>query len=230
MAKDTFYFSHDYNVRNDAKIKKLLSKHKYEGYGIFWAIIEDLYNNANALPLDYDTIAYDLRADKKVVESIIKDFDLFVFEGVIFGSLSVQKRLEERNSKSVKARESALKRWNKDANALPPQSEPNAIKERKGKEINKSKVIKIQIRESVFLSEIEVIKLQEFYLTQYDNALDILNNYKMSSGKKYKSDYHAMLGWVSKRITETLPEKGKIEKIANAGQEVAEYFKNRKHE
>ena len=44
MAKETFYFSHDYNARNDIKIKKLILKHGFCGYGIFWAIIEDLYN------------------------------------------------------------------------------------------------------------------------------------------------------------------------------------------
>lgn len=138
MSKDTFYFTHDYNTRNDEKIKALLFKHGLLGYGVFWAIIEDLYNNANALQLDCERIAFELRSDKIIVESVIKDFGLFTFEGSIFGSHSVQKRLEERLSKSTKARESAFKRWNKDsvdANALPPQSEGNAIKEKKVKEI-----------------------------------------------------------------------------------------------
>ena len=43
--KDTFYFPHDYNSRTDEKIKLLIRKHGIEGYGIFWAIVEDLYNN-----------------------------------------------------------------------------------------------------------------------------------------------------------------------------------------
>lgn len=136
--KDTFYFSHDYNARNDIKIKRLIAKHNYLGYGLFWAIIEDLYNNANALPLDYDCIAFDLRADVETVKSIINDFDLFTQEDGFFGSLSIQKRLDERNTKSQKARESALNRWNKserNANALQTQSDSNAIKERKVKEI-----------------------------------------------------------------------------------------------
>lgn len=138
MAKDTFYFSHDYNSRNDVKIKKLLAKHGMLGYGVFWAVIEELYNNANALPTDYDTISFDLRIDKNVLQSVINDFDFFVFNGDFFGSTSVQKRLEERNAKSVKARKSAFNRWNKNkenANALQPHYECNAIKERKEKEI-----------------------------------------------------------------------------------------------
>jgi len=138
MNKETFYFSHDYNSRNDVKIKKLLSKHGLLGYGIFWAIIEELYNNTNVLPLDYDTISYDLRIDKSVLISVINDYDLFVFDGNTFGSLSVERRLKERDERSHKARQSVLKRWNKakeDTNVLPPNNEPNTIKEIKGNEI-----------------------------------------------------------------------------------------------
>lgn len=143
MAKDTFYFSHDYNARNDIKIKKLISKHGLIGYGIYWALIEDLYNNTNVLHLDYDCISYDLRVEKNLVESIINEFDLFQIEGNIFGSLSVQRRLEQRNEKSVKARESVLKRWNKDkddTNVLPTNYEPNTIKERKRKESKENSI------------------------------------------------------------------------------------------
>lgn len=141
MPKDTFYFTHDYNTRNDVKIKHLLQKYGMQGYGIFWAIVEDLYNNANALPLDYECIAFDLRVEKETVQSVIHDFGLFVIENNQFGSLSVQKRLEERNLKSLKAQQSAFKRWNRgsnnndsNANALQRQSDSNAIKESKEKE------------------------------------------------------------------------------------------------
>lgn len=137
MAKDTFYFSHDYNSRNDIKIKKLIAKHGYLGFGIFWAIVEDLYNNANALPTDYDCIAYELRSTEEVIKSIINDFELFVIKDGFFGSMSIENRLNERNAKSLKARESANLRWSKvkfDANALQTQSDCNAIKESKVKE------------------------------------------------------------------------------------------------
>jgi hypothetical protein len=142
MAKDTFYFSHDYNARNDAKIKKLLSKHGYLGYGLFWAIIEDLYNNTNVLRLDYDSISFDLRCEINTIKSIINDFDLFVFEGETFGSLSVQKRLEERNAKSESARKSVLKRWEnkeKNTNVLQTHYDSNTIKESKVKESKENK-------------------------------------------------------------------------------------------
>jgi hypothetical protein len=155
MAKDTFYFSHDYNSRNDEKIKFLIRKHGITGYGLFWAIIEDLYNNANALRTDYEGIAYDYRLDSEFVKSVINDFGLFVFDGETFGSLSVQKRLDERDSKSVKARESASKRWT-NANAMQSQCEGNAIKERKVKEIKEKKVNKG--KEIVFPFDSEIFK------------------------------------------------------------------------
>jgi len=135
--KDTFYFSHDYNARTDPKIKRLMAKHGMTGYGIYWAIIEDLYNNANALQTDCESIAYDLRVDSEIIKSIIFDFDLFKIDGEIFSSLSIQRRLDDRNEKSEKARKSAEYRWNKkleNANAMRTQSDGNAIKERKGKE------------------------------------------------------------------------------------------------
>jgi hypothetical protein len=40
MAKDAFYFSHDYNARNDEKILELRSTYGAEGYGIFWMVVE----------------------------------------------------------------------------------------------------------------------------------------------------------------------------------------------
>jgi hypothetical protein len=142
MSKDSFYFSHDYNSRTDDKIKKLIRFHGMEGYGIFWSIIENLYNNANAMQSDYEGIAYELRTTADIVEHIINDYELFCIEDGYFGSESVARRLEERNSKSETARQSAFKRWDKnkaDANAMQTHSKGNAIKERKVKDIKENK-------------------------------------------------------------------------------------------
>jgi len=135
MGKDTFYFTHDYNSRQDEKIKQLIRQYGLLGYGIFWAIVEDLYNNANALRTDYKGIAYDLHSDEITIKSIINDFGLFIIDDGYFGSLSIERRLNERLEKSKKARDSALCRWNKvkaNANAMQTQCEGNARKESKG--------------------------------------------------------------------------------------------------
>lgn len=207
MPKDTFYFSHDYNSRNDEKIKKLIRKHGMQGYGIFWAIVEELYNNANALHLDYDGIAFDLRTESDIIKSVLHDFDLFVFNGDNFGSLSVQNRINNRQDKSQKARDSAYSRWNKnkiDANALQTQSDSNAIKERKGKEIKgkESKENKPSIDEFLSFCKDDMIKngmnfsLYEYSLKSKFSSW-VENNWKDGNNKPIKS-------WKSK-IRNTIP-------------------------
>lgn len=86
------------------------------GYGIFWSIVEDLYNNSNQLMLDYEGIAYDLRSDIDTIKSIINDFDLFMIEDNMFGSKSIENRIQERSEKSSKARTSALSKWGNNTN------------------------------------------------------------------------------------------------------------------
>ncbi len=195
MPKDTFYFSHDYNARNDEKIKRLIRKHGMVGYGIFWSIVEDLYNNANALRTDYEGIAYDLRTDCDIVASVVSDFDLFIFNGDFFGSNSVQERLDQRNNKSESARKSASYRW-ENANALQTQSEGNAKKERKGKEI-KGKEIKIKYRDNIVLLEKENEKLiTEFGNDVVQNCYDFLSSYKIEKSYSTKSDYLTIRRWV----------------------------------
>lgn len=144
MLKDTYYFSHDYNALTDPKIKKLIRAHGMRGYGIFWAIVESLYNNANELQKDYSGIAFDLHEDEVIIESVINDFGFFVFDdNGNFGSMSIERRLEKRQGISDKRREAANKRWetyrkkkehNDDANALELDSKRNAVKESKVKE------------------------------------------------------------------------------------------------
>jgi hypothetical protein len=202
MPKDTFYFSHDYNARNDEKIKRLIRKHGMIGYGIFWSIVEDLYNNANALRTDYEGIAYDLRSDCDIVASVVNDFDLFIFNGDFFGSNSVQERLDQRNSKSESARKSASYRW-ENANALQTQSEGNAKKERKGKEI-KGKEIKIKYKDNILLTEKENEKLiSEHGSDLVAKCYEFLSSYKIEKSYSTKSDYLTIKRWVLEAVNKT---------------------------
>lgn len=182
--KETFYFSHDYNARTDPKIKRLMAKHGMAGYGVFWSIIEDLYNNDNLLPVQFETMAFDLRCSEEMVQSIVTGFDLFIIQGEYFGSLSVQRRLNERAEKSKKARNSAMERWKKktepeilfpdedanasenNANAQQTQSDSNAIKESKGKESKE----KDKNYKKVNLSDIQISDFPELNKNYLDIA------------------------------------------------------------
>jgi Domain of unknown function (DUF4373) len=142
--KEAYYFSHDSNTRGDEKIIALMMKHKWAGYGIFWGIIEKLRDSTNYMSVcDYNLIAYDLRVDTSLVKSIIEEFGLFIFTdcGKYFYSNRLNKTMEFKETKSKKASESALKRWEKcepNANALRTQSDGNAKKEKESKRKEKS--------------------------------------------------------------------------------------------
>jgi len=143
------YFSHDYNARNDQSLVKLRMKLSMEGLGLYWCLIEMLYENNGKIKLDeIDTIAFELRTDSERIADVLKNYELFKFRQDYFYSESVNKRLKLRKEKSDKARASAVSRWNKDdktdANAMRTQCERNAIK------VKKSKVNNIKEREEIF--------------------------------------------------------------------------------
>jgi hypothetical protein len=139
------YFSHDYSTREDEKIKNLIYTQGWTGYGIYWGLVESLYLNEGYMQLHYERIAFDMRTEPKLIESIINDFGLFKIKGDKFYSESILRRLNIRNEKSEKARQSALKRWesdyNDDANALQSQSDGNAIIVKNSKVKNSKDII-----------------------------------------------------------------------------------------
>ena len=67
MKKETYYFSHDYNTRNDFKIKKMIMKLGYTAYGVYWGLIEDLYNNDNSIRFDLELLSYDFRTEESII-------------------------------------------------------------------------------------------------------------------------------------------------------------------
>lgn len=219
MPKDTFYFSHDYNARNDEKIKRLIRKHGMQGYGVFWSIVEDLYNNANALRTDYEGIAYDLRSDSDLVASVVNDFDLFIFDGDFFGSNSVQERLDQRNDKSAKARKSASYRWD-NANAMQTQYDSNAKKERKGKEIKGKEIKEINISFDIFwdlydkkVGDKEKLKKKWESMQDVDrqSIIDYIPRYKITQpDKKFRKDPQTFFNnksWNDELIGSNLPKQ-----------------------
>ena len=145
------YFSHDIFTRENLKIKRLINTHKMEGYGVFWAVIEFLHNNNNRLLMsELDIIAFDLGVDVSLVESVIKNFNLFNIRKKVVSSARVAKNIKLRKEKTEKARKKANKRWENNsgyATALPQQCYSNAIKEKESKE-KESKEKESKVNES----------------------------------------------------------------------------------
>jgi len=108
------YFNHDSNARNDIRIIKLRATLGYEGYGLFWAVLELLFSEENKLCIeDYNSLAFGLQCDVNILKQVIEDYDLFVIEDNCFYSKRLYKQIEDINLKSKKAKESVKKRWDK---------------------------------------------------------------------------------------------------------------------
>jgi hypothetical protein len=93
MEKNMQYFPHDINSRQDIKIKKLTFQYGMTGYGVYWALIEDLYANKNNIPIDYDLFAHALRVDVDLIRAVTHNFDLFTIQGNMLSSKGITTRL-----------------------------------------------------------------------------------------------------------------------------------------
>jgi len=191
--KKTYYFSHDFNARNDPKLVDLQIKHGMSGLGIYWCIIEMLYEQDGKIQTEYDRIAFVLRTEKSVIQSVINDFDLFVIGGDGFYSESVNKRLGIRNDKSVKATESVNKRWKKyERNTNVSKSD--TIKERKGKEIkgNESNNARINSEENLtkeFSNQFTLIEnLSRLTKTSPDKIKSLIPEFILTLASKNRLD------------------------------------------
>ncbi|MGN0630336.1 MAG: hypothetical protein ACI4JN_03325 [Ruminococcus sp.] len=71
---------------------------------------------------------------------------------------------------------------------------------------NKPNTEKLMLAKAVSMTREERDKLiAEFGKDFTYKCIEVLNNYKLSSGKKYKSDYYAVRNWVIRRVTEQYP-------------------------
>lgn len=220
MAKETYYFSHDSNALTDTKILNMRADYGLEGYGLYWAIIEMMRNEEDyKLALNKNTY----RAIKtltnttidieKFINDCLEDYELFEQDDEKFYSNSLLRRMQEKEKKSVIAREKAEKRWNNNATALQQQCSSNANKVNKSK-VNKSKINenkvnkkeqeeKIHFADFVSMTNAEHQKLVSTYGTEFtDQCITVLDNYKGANGKTYKSDYRAILNWVIDKVKE----------------------------
>lgn len=134
MSKQSYWFSHDYNASSDPKMVKLKRSMGHEGIGIYWEIVELLYSEGGKLFINsFDDYAFTMHTTVDKLSKVVSNFDLFKNDSIVFWSDSVNKRLALREEKSEKAKRAVNKRW-KNTNVLPPQNEPNTIKEKKRKE------------------------------------------------------------------------------------------------
>jgi len=152
MPKETFYFSHDYNARNDEKILELRAEFGPEGYGIFWMIVETMAENENCgikesllggLSLGFGVAKYRLNdIIKKCVELNL----FYQSDGYFFSNRLLSHKLH-RQKLSESGKKGADLRWGGDKGGY---STPYA-KERKEKESKEKEKKNKKKKSAVFL-------------------------------------------------------------------------------
>lgn len=120
--KKTYYFQHDFNARNDPKLQALIVEMGVAGIGIYWCLVEMLYEQDGEMPMSsIKSIAYNLHVKQKTVERVIKDFGLFDYDDdkaenvekspKMFRNKSVLKRLNRIIDISEKRKRAIETRW-----------------------------------------------------------------------------------------------------------------------
>ena len=129
--KDAYYFSHDSNASQDEKILNLRADHGWEGYGIYWAIIERLRDSSDH-KYKNDSIkglSVSLGIKRPVLEEIVNNYDLFDSDEDCFWSPSLMRRMDIVEKKRGLAKKASKARWVKnvsDTNAAQQVSENDA--------------------------------------------------------------------------------------------------------
>ena len=204
------YFTHDVGAANDYKIIKLRSKLGAEGYGLYWLLVELLYQNNNALPYECDSIAFALQSQCDKIESVIRDFGLFEIVDNVVTCPSITRRLNEINERSEKAKMSAEARWNKsekannqadsttkegqcdrNATAMQTQCDSNAINKINKIKENKINNIYNNAQQKVVRSD-KKFKVNDDVIVEYVDegireAVKEWIAYKQEKGQSYKS-------------------------------------------
>ena len=75
--KDSYYFQHDSNARNDPKLKALMNTYGLEGYGRFWIIIE-MMRESSCYKLEdqayvWESLAEYCKAELQEVQKFVDD-------------------------------------------------------------------------------------------------------------------------------------------------------------
>lgn len=212
------WFKHFSNAKFDAKIRRLIKKYGLRGYGLYFAMIEYAAHQLTTekpvpdIEENSQDIADTFNEDTLLVEEII----LFCINEHLFdqdentgrimclkllchldNTMSTNPEIRKilNNFNKLKETSSSLKKLSETSNHL---KQTRLDKTRLDK-IKEEKSSKIEYSPFVFMTEDEYNKLITKYgESQVKLLIEELNNYKGEKGKKYKSDYHAILKWVVK--------------------------------
>lgn len=226
------YFPHDVDAAQDEKIEAMRTMFGNDGYAFYFICLERIYRSdhgeldvskklytmtlANKVMVQHERLEQMMQA---AVEFGLFDKDVFYGRGVLTSN-GIKKRSVQINGLRDKWRKNKDDTKESFLNGKPQFStefsqektlvfhEEKCIKESKGKE-SKGKESKEEIEskhahaEFVHLTKNEHDTLLEKYGSEMTAELiRILDNYKGMTGKKYESDYRAIISWCVDRYNE----------------------------
>ena len=182
--KNTYYFQHDSNAREDDKIVALRMKHGSAGYGVYFMLLEILATSDGfQYKRDYNKLGYVLHEQAGLIKQVVEGFELFQFtdDGERFYSTRLTQHMEALTDLSSKRSEAGRlgneKRWNRKPIANQSQSDSKAI-------ANQSQVIAYNIRE-------DNIREKESETRAREESEDKKNSAEVMSLKKIYEEYRA---------------------------------------
>ena len=117
MATSRWYFSHDHNAQDDIKLVKLRMMYGWEGYGLYWGLIERMRSEeSNSFALEYgedelEARAYQMQTEVDLMSFVDDCIDIGLFEQDedLFYSPSLRRRMGQMDDRIEARREAGRK-------------------------------------------------------------------------------------------------------------------------
>ena len=215
-----WYFRHDYASRNDQKIAELdMEMGDHIGYALWFKVLEIMGEMGGSLPKEkMKVVAYALRVPLDVLLQFVRicvRIGLLTDNDDEYMNERFAKECAKIKDTSEKASNSAKIRWSKpepDPKPKKPKSEPKPDPETQESARVRSMIADLEAefgaQKISNLSNAEAAKIVEKYGDHAPFALRIFYLWKVSKGKRVKSDYLSLLApWVQDEVAKERQRK-----------------------
>ena len=125
MPLENLYFRHDFNARNNPKLIKLKMKLGMEGIGIYWCLLECLYElNGYLKEDDLETFCFNEHIEIDKVKNVLKIANFKFDKEKGYYSNGILERINKREEYCLKQKEKANKRWSNNNQAKEKKQAP----------------------------------------------------------------------------------------------------------